>query len=127
MFAIVVASAVVVSVLTGCGGSSPPKVPSAGVFRLTNDSSETVNVTDCGGDQPTGCVEHSKVVLSPGKSAGFPLSSAKIGSTPNSVAIHRAGEATTCLTIGPSQAATLSANVSQARAKDCTIQDLHST
>jgi hypothetical protein len=84
-------------------------------------------VTDCGGNQPSRCVALSKVSLASGKTASFPLSSASIGSTPNTVAIHQSGHPMVCLTIPGATGATYTANVSQAQAQECSIQDRHST
>jgi hypothetical protein len=94
------------------------------VFRLTNDASVTVNVADCGGSQL--CVAVSKASLAPGKTVALPLSSASIGSTPNSVAIHQSGHPMVCLTIPGAMGGTYSANVSQGQAQECTLQDRHS-
>jgi hypothetical protein len=94
------------------------------VFRLTNDASVTVNVADCGGSQL--CVAISKASVAPGKTIAFPLSSASIGSTPNTVAIHQPGHPMVCLTIPGATGGAYTANVSQAQAQECTIQDRHS-
>lgn len=122
----IAAASVACAAVAGCG-SSAPTAPSAGVFRLTNDTSALVNASDCGGAQLAGCVAVSKTALAPGQSASFALSSASLGSTPNSVAIHRAGHPMACLAIPGSTGGTYTADVSQAQPQACTIQDSHSS
>jgi hypothetical protein len=121
------ASATAASVLAACGEASSLPTPAASGYRLTNDSRSVVTVTDCTGNQPSGCVVRSKIELSPGESATFPLSPAGVGSTPDSLAIHRGDHGQTCMTIPPSSPGGLyTATVTQARAKECTVQDARS-
>jgi hypothetical protein len=102
----------------GCGGHST----SAGSLRLINDTRSAVTVTDCTGGGAFGCTAIAHHQLSPKQAATFPLSSANLGSSPDSLAIHGDGR-TRCFVIPPKSDRSFLVNVTDTSAMQCADQD----
>jgi hypothetical protein len=94
-----------------------------GLLTLQNDTVNVVQVAECSGAAPTGCIELAFRRIGPNGSATFHLSSPKIGSTPYSIVIRERGKRDGCLTVPSQRGSAFLVRVSFATQAQCTIQD----